>query len=57
MQIKTRHYDRHNMIYVKAWYSHDNSLGQAKPVTASLANGVMGRCQINRLDHEGKYFL
>ena len=45
LQIKTRHYGRHNKIYVKAWYSHDNSLGQAVPVAASLADGVMGRCQ------------
>ena len=34
----TRHYGRHNVIYGKAWYSHDNSLGQAVPGTANLAN-------------------
>ena len=42
---KTRHYGRHNVIYVKAWYSRDNSLGQAVPETAVLANEVIGRCQ------------
>jgi len=42
---KTWHYDRHNVFYVTAWYSHDNSPGQAVPGTANLANEVMGRCQ------------
>ena len=36
--VKTRHYGSHNVIYGKAWYSHDNSLGQAVPGTANLAN-------------------
>ena len=36
---KTRHYGRHNVIYIKARYSRDNSLGQAVPDTAILANG------------------
>ena len=27
-----------DIIYGKAWYSHDNSLGQAVPGTANLAN-------------------
>ena len=36
---KNRHYGRHN---VKAWYSHDNSLRQAVPGTANLANEVIG---------------
>ena len=35
---KTGHYGRHNVIYGKAWYSHDNSLGQAVQGTANLAN-------------------
>ena len=35
---KTRHYGRHNVIYGKARYSHDNSLGQAVPGTVNLAN-------------------
>ena len=34
-----------NVIYVKAWYSHDNSLGQAVPGAANLANEVIGRFQ------------
>ena len=38
-------YGRHDVIYVKAWYSHDNSLGQAVPGTANLANEVIGLCQ------------
>ena len=42
---KTRHAGRHIVIYVKACYSHDNSLGQAVPGTANLANEVIGRCQ------------
>ena len=44
-KFKTRHYGRHNVIYGKARYSHDNSLGQAVPGTANLASEVMGRCQ------------
>ena len=43
--LKTRHYGGHNVIYGKTWYSHDNSLGQAVPGTANLANEVIGRCQ------------
>ena len=35
---KTRHYGRHNVIYGKRWYSHDNSLGAAVPGTANPAN-------------------
>ena len=44
-KFKTRHYGRHNVIYGKARYSHDNSLGQAVPGTANLASEVIGRCQ------------
>ena len=42
---KTRHYGTQNVIYVKALYTHDNSLGQAVPGAANLANEVIGRCQ------------
>ena len=43
--FKTRHYGRHDVIYVKAWYSHDKSLGQAVLGTANLANEVIRRFQ------------
>ena len=43
--VKTIHYGRRNVIYVKARYSDDNSLGQAAPGTANLANEFIGRCQ------------
>ena len=36
-------YGTHDVIYVKAWYSHDNSPGQAVPGTANLANEVIYR--------------
>ena len=41
---KNRHYGRHKVTYVKARYSHNNSLGQAVPGTANLGNEVIGRC-------------
>ena len=35
---------RHDVIYIKAWCSHDNPLGKAVPGTPNLANGIWGRC-------------
>ena len=33
---------RHNVIYVKAWCSHDNPLGKVVPSTPNLTNGGFG---------------
>ena len=35
---------RHNVIYVKAWCSHDNPLGKVVPGTPNLSNEIWGRC-------------
>ena len=35
---------RYNVIYIKAWCSHDTPLGKAVPGTPNLANGIWGRC-------------
>ena len=34
---------RHNVIYIKAWCSHDNLLGKAVPGTPNLDNEIWGR--------------
>ena len=33
---------RHNVIYVKAWCSHDNPLGKVVPGTPNLTNEIWG---------------